>query len=266
MTRFCAAADTYHRRANIQRRVAKKLMALIASPKSELSRPASFARILEIGCGTGVMTKMLANAFPSARIDAVDVSRAMIINARRHLAGNRRINLIAADARCLPENEKYPLIMSNCSLHWITPLQIIIKKLGGMLEPGGILAFDVMLRGTFAELNSVRKKIAPHKPPRVTLPNKIDVLGAIRKACLTICADKMEIILLEYSSASEMLKQLHEQGVTGGNNLRGKHLLTRSELDRLMAGYSKNYKSGNKVFASYRVFYCVAVKAIRKTG
>jgi len=255
--RFSAAASTYHRLAGIQRRVAVKLMELM--PR----RPAP-SRILEIGCGTGLLTEMLSRAFPSATIDAVDISPAMIKKARENLAGNKLVNLIAADAEKLAETKKYPLIVSNCALHWMEPLQMIIRKLSAMLEPNGSLAIAVMMRGTLLELNSARNRIAPHKPPRVTLPAESDARRAINETDLAICARYSETIRLEYSSAEKMLKQLHDQGLTGGNNMHGRNLLTRSELSSLIADYSRNYKGKNGVYASYRVFYCVAQTKMQK--
>ena len=288
-TRFSAAAETYHRLADIQRRVAVKLMELLASAEPSASRlgggwvaarqsaatarrrlaeprtprrPAP-ARILEIGCGTGLLTEMLSRAFPSSTIDAVDISPAMIKRARDNLAENKSVNWITADAEKIAETKKYPLIASNCALHWIAPIQMIIQKLSVMLEPDGKLVFALMIRGTLLELNSARNRIAPHKPPRVTLPTEADVRKAINKAGLTICAKKSETIRQEYFSAEKMLKQLHDQGLTGGNKLDGSNLLTRSEISSLIADYSRNYKGkkeGNSVYAGYRVFYCAAVK------
>ena len=217
-------------------------------------------RILEIGCGTGVLTEMLATAFPSAEIDAVDISSAMTAQGRGRLAGNGKINWIVADARRLPQNKKYPLIISSCALHWIAPTELIIAKLGSLLEQDGRLAFAVMLRGTLAELNAARRKIAPHKPSRAAMPAGNKVKKAVADARLRLRTAKAETIRQEYSSVEKMLKQLREQGLTGGNVPRNIPLLTRSEISRLIADYSDNYKSKNGVYATYRVFYCVAQK------
>ena len=281
--RFSAAAETYHRLANIQRHVAAKLMDLLASAEPSASRlgEARAARrrlakpgmprrlapslILVVGCGTGLLTEMLLRTFPKASIEAVDISPAMTKKAYENLAGNKLVNLIVADAGKLTETKKYPLIVSNCVLHWIEPIQTIIQKLSALLEPDGTLAFAVMLRGTLVELNSARERIAPHKPPRVTLPDETDVRRAMNKANLKICGKKSETMRHEYFSAEKMLKQLHDQGLTGGNNLHGRNLLTRSELSHLIADYSKNYKSKHGVYASYHVFYCVAAKNKKTT-
>ena len=231
--------------------------------KPGMPRHPAPSRILEIGCGTGVLTEMLADVFPSAEVDAVDVSPAMTIKARAYLSGNRIINWIVQDACNLSENIKYPLIISNCALHWITPIEMIIGKLGAMLEQNGKLVFAIMLRGTLGELNSARQRITPHKPPRIILPGASDVRQAVKKAGLKITSEKTETIRNVYASPEQMLRQFHDQGLTGGNIPHHKLLLTRSEISSLIADYSKNYKckkDGKSVYASYRVFYCVAVK------
>jgi malonyl-CoA O-methyltransferase len=251
--RFSAAAGTYHRNAKNQRLAAKQLLALLSFSPAP-------ARILEIGCGTGVLTEKLAKAFPPGRIDAVDVSRAMTVKARKRLAGNRMIRWIVADATRLPEKIKYPLIISNCTLHWIAPIKNIIGKLCAMLEPGGILAFAVMTRGTFAELNACRRRTAPRKPARVVLPARDEIKKAVARAGLRLKREKTALIRQTFSSPEKLLKQLHDQGLTGGNIPHRQKALTRSELLRLVADYRKRYRSGRGIYATYRVYYCVAQK------
>lgn len=251
--RFSSAASTYHQLAWIQRRVAERLMELLIPDGMP-------ARILEIGCGTGVLTEILSRAFPASKIDAVDISAAMTVRARTNLAGNKMINWIVADARQLPESIKYPLIASNCAIHWIAPLDLLISKLSALLEHNGRLALALMVRGTLTELNATRNRIAPHKSPRLELPDEQHVRLAIDKAHFKLCAEKSETIRQEYPSAPEMLRQLHDLGLTGGNSMPGNDLLTRSELSRLISDYAGHYKSQDGVYASYRVLYCLAMK------
>lgn len=254
--RFSQAAGSYHRLAAVQRKVAKNLIEIM--PGSPVP-----AHILEIGCGTGVLTVMLAGKLPFAQIDAVDVSSAMTIKARDYLAGKHMINWITADACRLSEHKKYPLIVSSCALHWIAPFEKIIQKLGALLTPGGTLAFAVMARGTLAELNASRHRIAPHKLARVVLPTGKEIKHAVAKAGLRLRTEKTGTIRVTFLSPEKLLRQLHDQGLTGGNTPCAKSLLTRSEIGRLIADYRKKYSTGRGVYATYRVFYGVAQKKIR---
>src|SRR6266850_599561 len=48
-------------------------------------------RVLEIGCGFGRITKLLADTWPSGDITALDLSPAQLANARRYCGGNPRV-------------------------------------------------------------------------------------------------------------------------------------------------------------------------------
>lgn len=252
-TRFSAAAQTYHKLAAVQSRAAHRLMELTGHGQMP-------PRILEIGCGTGVLTALLSGAYPSAPIDAVDISAAMTAEARKNLADRKMINWITTDAREFSSALKYPLIASSCALHWIAPLEPVLLKLCALLEPGGRLAIAIMTRGTLAELHACRKRIAPHKPSPVILPAETDVRGAIAKAGLEIIADKQETIRHTYRSAKEMLRQLHDQGLTGANYPSANNRLTCPEILSLIEEYDANYRHNGGVYSSYRVFYCLATK------
>ena len=87
---FHPAAAAYHSRAELQRAVAGRLL-------QYLSRPIEARRILELGCGTGFLTGHLLESFPDAQIDAVDISAAMIEQARRMVAANPQIHWHVCD-------------------------------------------------------------------------------------------------------------------------------------------------------------------------
>ena len=129
-----------------------------------------------------------------------------------------------------------------------------------MLAPDGTLAFAVMTRGTFTELNASRNRIAPHKPSRVIMPTKNEIKKAVTAANLGILRQETAIIRQEFHSVGKMFKQFHDQGLTGGNIPCGNAFLTRSELSRLTADYEKKYRTGHGVYATFRVFYCVIQK------
>jgi len=77
---FSAAAATYERYAMVQRQIGDRLLAELAL----LSPP---RRILDVGCGTGVLSRALAERFPSAEVWGIDIAPAMICEARRRADG-----------------------------------------------------------------------------------------------------------------------------------------------------------------------------------
>ncbi|MCL6586559.1 MAG: methyltransferase, partial [Anoxybacillus sp.] len=63
--RFSERANTYDQFANVQKKMAHELMARISRPPKT---------ILEIGCGTGYLTKLLYDAYPHAQLTAIDIA------------------------------------------------------------------------------------------------------------------------------------------------------------------------------------------------
>ena len=156
---FSRAAAVYQTRAELQRGIAGKLL-------QYLSQPAEVRRILELGCGTGFLTGRLVDSLATAEIDAIDLSAAMIEQARRAVGSHDRIRWHVCDVWNYESPQVFDLIASSSSLQWMQPLDELFRRLGTMLKPGGKLLCALMVEGTLGELHRLRREIAPHKPPR----------------------------------------------------------------------------------------------------
>ncbi len=252
--RFSASSETYDRSARAQPVVAERIMGLL----DKHDQP---ERILEIGCGTGLLTEKLAARFPDTMIDAVDASKNMIEQARQRCAGNDRMRFTACDARDFSAGADYSLITSCSALHWMNPISEAVLKLSSLLKAGGLIVFGLMVEGTLEELHSARLRAAPGKPPMGRLPSVTEVKDALSAADLGITACREEQIVLHYPSASALLLSLHEQGVTGGSVSIAAAPLNRAELSRLMADYDRSYRAdGRGVRATYNAACFSAVK------
>ena len=250
--RFAAAARTYHDESNLQRTVASKLAASIM-PLEQIDC------VLEIGCGTGLLTELLRRDFPDAAIHAVDIARPMIDLAKDRI-GEYRMNWHVADARQLCLDRDFPLIISSSALHWMTPVSDTIKRLAGMLEPGGNLVSALMVKGTLGELHAARTCLFPTKTAPVCLPGAEQVLEALAAAELEVEHSRQEVLRERYDSAHGFLRSLNRQGVTGTAD-SGCKLLNRTELRKLIEYYEQRFAApGGGVFATYRVLYLRARK------
>ena len=81
-----------------------------------ISDPESVANILELCTGSGCLPIMLADAFPNAQVDAVDISADALAVAGRNVADYElgdRITLIESDLYAKIPLKKYDLIVSN---------------------------------------------------------------------------------------------------------------------------------------------------------
>ncbi|MBU1694566.1 MAG: methyltransferase domain-containing protein [Verrucomicrobia bacterium] len=252
--RFSAAADTYATRAAVQSAVADRLIDMLPAP-------GTVRRLLEVGCGTGVLTRRLAGRYPGAVLEAIDHSGRMVETARRETGMSGDIAWHAADILSFESNTPYDLIASNCALHWIQPLEAGARKLCALLAEGGTLAFSIMLDGTLGELRESRLRVAPLKPPLGRLPALSEVIRAVEAAGGRIASHREETLQAHHESAAAFLRHIHAMGLTGGLVSRSQWPLNRGEVERLMADYDRHHRGGDGVVATYRVGYVRAHRA-----
>ncbi len=140
---FSAAAPAYDAAAALQRRVADELADLVCA--APLAGPA-----LEIGCGTGLLTRHLLHRLPDCDWTITDLSPAMVARCAETwpgLAAFRAMDGEAPDA--VPGG--WRLIASSLAFQWFEGLPAALARLADRLAPGGRLAFATLGAGTFAE-------------------------------------------------------------------------------------------------------------------
>jgi malonyl-CoA O-methyltransferase len=244
--KFSAAAGSYDRHSELQRRAAERLLDFIPPGKD-------YGSVLEIGCGTGIYTKMIAERFSSAEITAVDISPKMVVEARGKF-NNREINWRIGDAAQLKLAENFELITGSAAVHWIQPLEKFLKNMTGQLAAGGEMIINLMLEDTLKELHSARRQVAPRKFSPPNLPAESSVRSALEANDLKVLESTREQTLQHYESGRQLLRALNRQGVTAGSSA-SLTPFSPGELKRLSRLYDKKYKSAQKVYATYDILY-----------
>jgi trans-aconitate methyltransferase len=102
----------------------------LGSPVVELLAPKPYERILDLGCGDGVLTKKLADM--GCEVVAVDSSAAQIEAARK-----LGLNASAISGGDLPYEEEFDAVFSNAVLHWIKRADVMLAGVYRSLKPGG---------------------------------------------------------------------------------------------------------------------------------
>lgn len=172
--RFDAAVDTYDAGADCQLRIALALRRSVLE-----AAPSSVADVLEIGCGTGFLTRALLPDFPEARWLATDIAPRMVERCGDGLAS--RISLQVMDGEWPdPGGRAFDLIVSNMAVQWFADLEGGLRRLHGLLRPGGLLAVTTLGAETFLEWRYLCQEegVEPATPPYPTLADLRARLGA----------------------------------------------------------------------------------------
>jgi malonyl-CoA O-methyltransferase len=153
---FDRHAFEYELYAQVQYEMAVHIMDKL---KREFSHK-QMLRILEIGCGTGILTEQLHRTWNSAHITAVDISEAMIAQTKLKFSGKcDNIQYIVGDVEVLASTDllgaEYDLIVSNATFQWLQQPAVTVKNLLSMLQASsGVFAFSTFGPRTFYELHT----------------------------------------------------------------------------------------------------------------
>jgi malonyl-CoA O-methyltransferase len=140
MKGFDEQAAVYDSVANVQAEVARRLAARLSGQPQ---------RILEIGCGTGLLSAHLAARFPGAELVLTDIAPRMLAQARRRLGQGAAYRLMDGQFPDAALGE-FDLIASSLAFQWFDDLPGAVARLSNMLAPGGVLAFATLGAESFA--------------------------------------------------------------------------------------------------------------------
>ena len=100
--------------------------------------------VLDVGCGPGNSTAVLAARFPAAHLTGIDSSPAMLAQARQTHPGLAFLH-VTLTPDCPEIAGNYDLVFSNACLQWIPDHATLIPALWRHVAPGGTLAFQIPL-------------------------------------------------------------------------------------------------------------------------
>lgn len=242
--RFEQAAATYEQQATVQSRVALRLLRLLDEAAPGL-QPTD---VLEIGCCTGLLTEKTLTRFPGIdHFTLCDLVASFEQRVCRRIGAHAdKITFLAGDIEALPLPERYDLVISSSTLHWVHDLPALCAKFHQHLYPDGLLAFSLYGKDNLLEI----KEIAG-----VSL--RYRTLEQLR----TVVAERFEILAFEetretlwYPDPIAVLQHLRATGV----NSIGQRAWTRREVNAFVAQYRERFSEAEGVRLTYHPMFIVA--------
>ena len=143
---FEKSFDKYNSNAIIQKELAKKLV-------EEVSKIGiNYDKILEIGSGTGLLSKQISKNIKFEEYYAND----LIPKSKYYLDKILdKYEFIQGDAQKIKLNKKLNLIISNAVFQWFKDLKKTSKYYSSLLDKDGIIAFSTFTQDNFKEIKEL---------------------------------------------------------------------------------------------------------------
>lgn len=252
---FDRAAAGYDRVAVLQREVGARLI-----ERLDYIRLAP-ATIVDIGAGTGRLSKALAQRYKEAQVIALDLAPNMLRAARRHaglLARLRgRQHYVCGDAERLPlARGSADLLFSNVTLQWCNDLDAVFAEFRRVLKPGGLLLFSTFGPDTLKELRAAWSQAdrAQHVSAFIDMH---DVGDALQRAAFADPVMDAERLTLTYPDVRRLMDELKGLGAHNAAAGRARGLTGKGRLHAMTAAYETLRRDG-VLPATFEVVYGLA--------
>jgi malonyl-CoA O-methyltransferase len=111
--------------------------------------------ILDLGAGTGHGSRALQDRYPRARVVALDLSRQMLVHARRQQRWLRPFQRVVADAHRLPiRAASVDMVFSNLMLQWSHDPDAVFAEIRRVMRPQGLVTFATLGPDSLKELRN----------------------------------------------------------------------------------------------------------------
>lgn len=193
--------DKYDENAFVQRITAEKLVSSLSQKK--------FDKILEIGCGTGILTKQIEQNLVFQKYFANDI----VEKSKNYIDGIISENtFVCGNAQKIKLPHKIDLIISNAVFQWFENLDKVLEYYSSLLKIDGIIAFSTFSPENFLEIREVTGLTLNYK--------NIDELKEIVEKNFEIIHIEKFNYKMNFSTPLQILAHMKNTGV---NSLTEKH-------------------------------------------
>ncbi len=250
------AAHNYHEKAEIHRKVAEGLMASLRPWKNILPRKGA---LLEVGCGTGILSELLIKEFPEREIVLTDLNQEILDICKTNLekAGllSDKISFKVLEVNNTMEvvPDSNAMVISNFVPHWFKDTSIGLERLADTIVYGGLLLCSFPGKNSFPEWYEKCLELGLPFTSN-TLPDTEEVVIKLSMSSVQVDYHENELTQ-QFDKAIDFFNHLKEIGIDVSNN--DKHL-TPKQL-KLLTDYWDEKAEGYREF-TWHIVYLAAKK------
>ena len=236
--RFSAASASYDAEAEAQQHIAARLWALAAPHVT------SGADVLEIGAGTGLLTRLILEAQPrSLTVNDLYLSP-QVQELAQQFSG--RVQCREGDAEHLEFGGPFDAVLSASTVQWFADIPAFFARCAGLLPKGGLLAFSSFLPGNLQE-------VAALTGVGLTYASAAELQGQLAPNFDLLAVEQGDVTL-HFASPRHVLLHLRHTGVTGIRSV----VWGKNSYKDFVARYTARYGNAQGVRLTYRPVYVLA--------
>ena len=236
--RFSAASASYDAEAEAQQHIAARLWALAAPHIT------SGAAVLEIGAGTGLLTRLILEAQPRS-LTANDLYISpQVKELAQQFSG--RVQCREGDAEHLEFGGPFDAVLSASTVQWFADIPAFFARCAGLLPKGGLLAFSSFLPGNLQE-------VAALTGVGLTYASAAELQGQLAPNFDLLAVEQGDVTL-HFASPRHVLLHLRHTGVTGIRSV----VWGKNSYKDFVARYTARYGNAQGVRLTYRPVYVLA--------
>lgn len=243
--RFRRSVESYNENAIVQKLIVEQLADLVGLYVTSYPQ-----RILEIGCGTGLLTEKIAALFPEKSLFINDLVKDMCGKT----AGKCKIptaHCLVGDIEVMDLPTYLDLIVSSSTFQWLVHPKMTYKKLADGLIDGGWLVFSSFGEHNFEELKQLTGKGLVYQP--------LQEISKHLSAYFEIVYAGETLHRLHFRNPMEILQHIKKTGV---NATASSQIWTREHLKRFSFEYTARFGCEEGLPLTYHPLYLVCRKKL----
>ena len=246
---FEKAAKSYDVAAVLQREIGDRLFQRLDYVKIDPSR------VLDLGAGTGYISKQLLQRYPKSKVVAVDIALNMLKKTAQHRNWLRKASVVCASAESLPfKPDSFDLVISNLMFQWCDNLADVFAGINRVLTENSLLTFSTFGPDTLRELRQSWNRVDGYEHTS-SFVDMHDVGDSLMQAGFQQPVVDMETITLTYTSLKDLMRDLKNIGASNAGMKRNRGLTGKSAFKSLEEAYQKFRTKEGLYPLTYEVIY-----------